>query len=525
VIGRLLLGELEPVRRGDDHDALLGTDQLAVDQLAEDGQRHAGVRVVEHAGAIGERRLVGQLGFAGLLDDAVELLQGAHGALVAHRIADLDGARQRLPGLHRLEALEVREVRAVERIGVLRLRHGDARQLLDEAELAHEEEAPAEGADVAEVAAGDDHPVGHLPVELLHQLDGDGLLALDAQAVHRVGEIDGALLGDLLHQRHAAVEIGVEAQHQGAVGERLYQLSRRDLVARQQDDGGNTGGGAVVGQGGGGITGRGAGDGSDLLALGDHLLDDRDQHGHAEVLERPGVRVAALLDPQVLDPAHAPVAFRPQEVGAALVGGHDVLVGQEGDHPLLLAPHPGAVGEVVAPVALVEELHPRRRRAPAQRVHVVHHVEQVAARRAAVDDLEQAEARGTAVDAFEPGAVFTHLAFLVHRDVTCPVSRSAMVMSIGPAPNLVESPPGSSFLMRLASEDWRYLQAHPLCVCASVSKIRIVSSHRLDRRQNLQSSRSGPAAHPDWVEILLSDQGQAEADAVSAPRRARRWSR
>src|SRR4029077_16158845 len=109
------------------------------------------------------------------------------------------------------------------------------------------------------------------------------------QAVHRVGEIDVTLLGDLLHQRHAAVEVGVEAEHEGAVGERLDELGGGDLVARQQDDGGNAGGGAVVGQRGGGVAGGGAGDGVDLLALGDHLLHHRDQHGHAEVLERPSV--------------------------------------------------------------------------------------------------------------------------------------------------------------------------------------------------------------------------------------------
>src|SRR5262245_10596945 len=61
VIACLLLGELEPVR-GRDHDhALLGADHLALDELAEYGERDAGVRIVEHAGAVGERRLICQL--------------------------------------------------------------------------------------------------------------------------------------------------------------------------------------------------------------------------------------------------------------------------------------------------------------------------------------------------------------------------------------------------------------------------------------------------------------------------------
>ena len=43
---------------------------------------------------------------------------------------------------------------------------------------------------VAEVAARDHDPVGHLPAELLRDLDRDRLLALEAQRVHRVREVD-----------------------------------------------------------------------------------------------------------------------------------------------------------------------------------------------------------------------------------------------------------------------------------------------------------------------------------------------
>jgi hypothetical protein len=45
------------------------------------------VRAAEHAGPVGARRLVGELGLAGLLDDAAELAQHLHGALVADGIA------------------------------------------------------------------------------------------------------------------------------------------------------------------------------------------------------------------------------------------------------------------------------------------------------------------------------------------------------------------------------------------------------------------------------------------------------
>jgi hypothetical protein len=89
---------------------------------------------------------------------------------------------------------------------------------------------------VAEVAARDHHPVGHLPVELLDDLDPDRLLPLDAQAVHRVGEVDPVARGDLLHDLHAAVEVGVEREHDRAVRDGLDQLRHRHLAARQEHD-------------------------------------------------------------------------------------------------------------------------------------------------------------------------------------------------------------------------------------------------------------------------------------------------
>ncbi len=110
VILHLHLDELEAVGGRDHHHALCLVNLAGLEQLEHGRQRHAGVRAVEHAGAVAERRGVGQLLLAGLLDDAVELLQDADGLLEADRVADLDGAGQRLLRLHRLEDLEVAQV-------------------------------------------------------------------------------------------------------------------------------------------------------------------------------------------------------------------------------------------------------------------------------------------------------------------------------------------------------------------------------------------------------------------------------
>lgn len=77
----------------------------------------------------------------------------------------------------------------------------------------------------------------HLPIELLYDLNGSCLLALQPQAVHRVCQVDGVLCSDLLDEAHAAIEISVDAQHQGTIGDGLDQLGYRYLVRRQEDDG------------------------------------------------------------------------------------------------------------------------------------------------------------------------------------------------------------------------------------------------------------------------------------------------
>ena len=73
----------------------------------------------------------------------------------------------------------------------------------------------------------------------------------------------------------------------------------------------------------------------------------------------------------------------------------------DGQHPLLLAPDRRAVRPRRALVAFVEQLHPRRRRRVAQRLDVVRHLEQIAARRAAVDGLLERVLAVAAGDAAE----------------------------------------------------------------------------------------------------------------------------
>ena len=180
-------------------------------------------------------------------------------------------------------------------------------------------------------------------------------------------------------------------------------------AARQDDDGRDAGGGGVGGERRGGVAGRRARDRADRRAVGDHLLDDRHEHGHAEVLERPGVRVAAHLDPEIVEAELAAVALGPEQVRAALVHRDDVLVAELGADPLLLAPDARAVRPRRALVALVEQAHPRRRRCDRRSAsRSCDDLQQVAARRAVIDRLPDRVIAGAAGGAAEDGAVAAH---------------------------------------------------------------------------------------------------------------------
>ena len=170
------------------------------------------------------------------------------GFLKADGVADLDGAGECFLGLDWLEGFEITQVRTVERIGPLGLRDDDARQLGDQPEVLHHQQSLAQRRDVAEIATGDDDHVRRLPIELLDDLDADGLLALDPKRIHRVGQVERRVLGDLLDQPHAAVEVGVQVEHQRAVGDGLDQLGDGNLSPRQQHDRLDAGGGAIGGQ-------------------------------------------------------------------------------------------------------------------------------------------------------------------------------------------------------------------------------------------------------------------------------------
>ena len=150
----------------------------------------------------------------------------------------------------------------VERPGAGGVDDRQARDPVDQAEVLQLDERLAEGARVAEVAAGHDDPVGGLPAEGLEDPVHDRLLAFEAERVDRVHQVDAQPVGDLADPLHRVVEVADDLDRQGAVVERLGQLAVGDLARADEDDRleAEVGRRAVDGQRRRGVARAGAGD-------------------------------------------------------------------------------------------------------------------------------------------------------------------------------------------------------------------------------------------------------------------------
>ena len=114
-------------------------------------------------------------------------------------------------------------------------------------------------------------------------LEGAGLLALDAVGLTELTTVTGALLAELADDVERLVEVAPHLQDLGPVDEGLGQLAEGDVTLGDEHGAGQPGAGAEGGGRGRGVAGRRA----------DHrlgpLLDGLgDGHGHAPVLERSG---------------------------------------------------------------------------------------------------------------------------------------------------------------------------------------------------------------------------------------------
>ena len=351
-------GELEAMGRADDNDAVTRLDLAPFHQFEERSQGDAGVGTGVHASEIGHCCCVGKFVFASLLDNAIGHLDRLDSFVIADRVADLNGRGQgRLGLLHRLFGKAV-AVALVEGISLLRLRGHQPRHLVDNPQIQQQFQAFVKGADVAQVADRDDNPVGRFPVKLAHNFNGNRFLALDANAVHGVRQIEALVLRHLSDDAHTAVKVGVERQDMGAIRHRLDQLRCADFALGQENNGRNTGSGSVGGEGGAGVAGTGAGDGAHGTAVGHHLFDHANQDGHAQVFEAAGVAVAAKLDPEIRHADLFTQSFGPEEVGVAFIHADDIFIAQGGHDPFAQSPDATAIRPAGGADAAVDQIFP-----------------------------------------------------------------------------------------------------------------------------------------------------------------------
>ena len=177
----------------------------------------------------------------------------------------------------------------------------------------------AERADVAEIAARNDDR-GRAPPSRTA-----GRSRPRSSSGPRCAGCSSSWRGRRLLPRRAAVTIAMQpsksvssASTCAPLASGCTQLRRRHLAARQDHDRRNAGRRGVGRERRRGVAGGRAGDGANAAAVRDHLLDDRHEHGHAEVLERPGVRVAAQLDPEIVEAELAGRAARPRTCSCRL---------------------------------------------------------------------------------------------------------------------------------------------------------------------------------------------------------------
>ena len=408
VVADLEFRELEAVRGANHDDVFVLRNLPCSDEFFEGAEGDTGVRAAVEANAVAAVGCVCEFFFRDAHDHAVRLLDGAYGLRVADRVSNLDGACESLLGLYRNELVEAAFVGLEERVCVFGLCHDDARDAVDEAHGLAIFETLRKSRNVTEVTAWDNHGVRDAPAEFLTDFRGDGLLTFHAEAVHGVGEVNAVVLRDFLDNLHAAVEVGIEGEHDASVTDRLDELSGTCLAGREEHDGGDAGLCAVGAEGGRSITRGGASNGVNRV---DVLLDDvvhlAHENCHAEVLETTRMGVAAKFHLEASDAEFFCQGGCVKERAPAFAHGDDVFYRHVRQNHFALAPDAALVGRFKAHAAFCEQLLPFFRAAFGESASVVFDFQQAVVHLGTVNDVGQ-RVRIVAVDVSKMSIKLSH---------------------------------------------------------------------------------------------------------------------
>ena len=314
------------------HGGILPDQTLFAGLFQRSGAGDAG-RLAEHAAGLAQQALCGQnLLVRHAHGDAVGLADSGQCLISVAGHAHGDGVGNGIL----VHGIPFRVILngAVDGIAAIGLGRDQAGQLINEADGVQVLQALPYTGDGAAVAHGDCQIVGHLPVQLLGDLQRNGLLALGQVGVdRRVAVVPAVLVNSLGGHLKGLLIVTLDGDHIGAENHQLGDLALRRTVG-DEDVGLQARRSGVAGQRGGGVAGGGAGNG---LCTGLDGLGNR--HGTGTVLQRGGGVLTVVLDPQLLDAQHlgqtgflvqgAP-AHTQRRVGRALLHGQQLTVAPHG---------------------------------------------------------------------------------------------------------------------------------------------------------------------------------------------------
>mmetsp|Transcript_4966 Transcript_4966/g.18033 ORF Transcript_4966/g.18033 Transcript_4966/m.18033 type:complete len:237 (-) Transcript_4966:1041-1751(-) len=187
VVRNLAVGELQAVCGTDHHSTIGWADDLRFTKLFESSERNTSVGAVKHTRQVGFRRSIHHLFLSSLLNNTIALRERVNRAINRHRITDLNRRRERRFRLDSFERFPTILVRAVKRVGVVRLRDHHTRKAINKSEILAHLETLEESINVTEVTTRNDDVIRHFPVELLENFNSRRLLPFKTQRVQRVG--------------------------------------------------------------------------------------------------------------------------------------------------------------------------------------------------------------------------------------------------------------------------------------------------------------------------------------------------
>ncbi len=338
------VGVLQAVAGADAHHALVPVHDAHLAELPEPGDGCGGGGL--HADALPPaKELLGadDLGVGDGLRHTAGGVDGPQGLPAADGVADPDGRGHGLGVLLGHEVLLVLPERRRHGAGPLGLDAGEHGDLVDPSHLLELGDRLVHRPDVGGVAHGQDDPVGDVVLQLVHDLEEHGLLALRPVGVDGVQQVQLPLLGHPPGQGQGVVEVPVDGQHLGSEEQGLGQLAHGHLPGREEHGALHPRLGGVGGQRGGGVAGGGAAN-----HLGPQLAGVGDPDGHAPVLEGPcGVQTLELYV-GLPDADLGGQRLRGVQGGPALLDG-DLVRGVHG-HEGGVPPDPdGLLAEVLGP--------------------------------------------------------------------------------------------------------------------------------------------------------------------------------